>query len=95
MTDDDFEDLLDQVHYYFPLRHDRYARAEYERVIARVANTGGEEQRAQLEELIEGLAEEQDKEAEDAADAAREQDAYEREEEREDERAGGPAGSQP
>ncbi len=90
MTDDEFEDILDEVHAYFPLRHDRYALAEYERLLARVANTGGEEPRAQLEELIKSLAEAQDQEAEDAADAAREQEDYARE----DERAGEPAGEQ-
>lgn len=76
MTDDDFEDILDQVHYYFPLRGDRFDGAEYEKLVARVVNTGGEEQRAQLQELIDGLGEEAERDRaaeEDAADAAREE----------------------
>jgi len=73
MTDDDFEDILDQIHYLYPLRGDRYELAEYDKIVARVVNTGGEEQRAQLQELIDGLGEEQDKLAEDATDAAREE----------------------
>ncbi len=71
MTDEEFEDILDEVHYYYPLiARDREARTEYDRAIARVNNTGGEEQRAQLQDLIDALNyQREDEEADQAADA--------------------------
>ncbi len=71
MTDDEFEDILDEVHYYYPLiGRDSQAQIEYDRAIARVNNTGGEEQRAQLQDLIDALNyQREDEEADQAADA--------------------------
>ena len=73
MSDDEFEDILDEVHYYYPLiGRDTEAQREYARAIARVNNTGGEEQRAQLQELIDALnlqREEEEEEREEEEDA--------------------------
>jgi len=74
MTDDDFEDIIEQICYYYPLiAKDRYAKAEYDRVAAKVANTGGEEQRARLLEVIEELQtppiQDYEMQAEDAGDS--------------------------
>lgn len=60
MTDDDFEDVLDQIHHLYPLRDDRFVRPEYDKAVGSIVNTGGEEQRARLEEFLEALAEEND-----------------------------------
>ncbi|MDQ2687144.1 MAG: hypothetical protein M3Y28_04680 [Armatimonadota bacterium] len=60
MTDDDFEDILDQIHHLYPERSDRFVQPEYDKAVAAIVNTGGEEQRARLEELLEALAEEND-----------------------------------
>lgn len=60
MTDDEFEDILDQIHHLYPERSDRFIGPEYDKAVAAIVNTGGEEQRARLEELLEALAEEND-----------------------------------
>lgn len=63
MTEDDFEDILDQVHLCYPLiADDKYVLAEYQRAIARVSNTGGEEQRARLQDLLDELESEAEQE---------------------------------
>ena len=71
MSDDDFEDILDEVYHYFPhIATDRYALTEYARAVASVNNTGGEEQRAQLQDLIDELTiQQEDERAEQATDA--------------------------
>jgi hypothetical protein len=72
MSDDEFEDILDEVYYYYPLiGKDTEAQREYSRAIARVNNTGGEEQRAQLQDLIDALNLEREEEEEQQEEDAR------------------------
>jgi hypothetical protein len=67
MSDDEFEDILDEVHRLYTLiGRDPEAQREYDRAVARVNNTGGEEQRAQLQDLIDALNYQRE---EDEADA--------------------------
>ena len=68
MTDDDFQDVLDEVFHYFPhIADDPYAWNAYARAVAAVNNTGGEEQRAQLQDLIDELMSEREEEDADQA----------------------------
>lgn len=81
MSDDEFEDILDQVYTHRPLIvHDPYARDLYDAAIAKVLNTGGEEQRARLQDLLGEMEEEEEAEEEARQEAERDQEDQEEDE---------------